>query len=284
LKAIESGDSDLIYMVLFWYQSKFNNVSDFMKKISKNTVALNLMLQYYRQKNQTEEDDNTEFSNILNQENLIMEQVISILNVANKQARVEQKLQMLDEARRLLSNDDKFNAGLLTDELKLVKMQINIDKNYKIQLNGKSLYETIGDLIKCNILDEADKLRKEFKIADSSELWWHLKAKNLAKGHLWEELEKFSKSKTKSVIGYEPFVNYCMDHNNVQEAKKYFPKVLPENKFKCLIKMKCLSDALDYAFQNKDENGINIVISKCDSTQRLIIDKAKSLKLELANK
>jgi hypothetical protein len=34
--------------------------------------------------------------------------------------------------------------------------------------------------------------------------WWHLKAKNLAKGNLWDELEKFSKSK-KSVIGYEVF-------------------------------------------------------------------------------
>ena len=44
-KAMESGDSDLIYMVLFWYQGKFNNFSDFMKHISKNTVALNLMLQ-----------------------------------------------------------------------------------------------------------------------------------------------------------------------------------------------------------------------------------------------
>jgi hypothetical protein len=32
--------------------------------------------------------------------------------------------------------------------------------------------------------------------------WWHLKAKNLSQGHLWDELEKFSKSK-KSVIGYE---------------------------------------------------------------------------------
>jgi hypothetical protein len=64
-----------------------------------------------------------------------------------------------------------------------------------------------------------------------------LKAKHLAKGQLWEELEKFSKSK-KSVIGYEPFVNYCMDMNNAQEAKKYFPKVAVENRLKCLIKMR----------------------------------------------
>lgn len=71
-------------MVLFWYQGKFNNVSDFMKHISKNPTALNLMLQYYRQKNITDQDSN-ELGDILNQENLILEQVMSILNVAQKQ-------------------------------------------------------------------------------------------------------------------------------------------------------------------------------------------------------
>ena len=103
-------------MVLFWYQSKFNNVSDFMKHISKNPTALNLMLQvslyiyiyciviepledlnvylknfkkYYRQKNVSADMDTSsssnELGNILNQENLIIEQVTSILRVAQKQ-------------------------------------------------------------------------------------------------------------------------------------------------------------------------------------------------------
>jgi hypothetical protein len=57
----------------------------------------------------------------------------------------------------------------LSDELKLMKIQINLDKNYKLTLTGKSLYETIGHLIKLNLLDEAEKIRKEFKISDTSE-------------------------------------------------------------------------------------------------------------------
>lgn len=71
-------------MVLFWYQKKFNNLSDFMKDISKKyPIAFNLMLQYYRQKSVDEE--NLEFNDILNQENLINEQACSIVNVALKQ-------------------------------------------------------------------------------------------------------------------------------------------------------------------------------------------------------
>jgi hypothetical protein len=57
----------------------------------------------------------------------------------------------------------------LSDELKLIKIQMNLDKNYKLSLTGKSLYETVGHLIKLNLLDEAEKIRKEFKISDTSE-------------------------------------------------------------------------------------------------------------------
>ncbi len=34
---------------------------------------------------------------------------------------------------------------------------------------GKTLYETLGDLLRLNLLDEAEKTRKEFKISDSTE-------------------------------------------------------------------------------------------------------------------
>ncbi len=57
----------------------------------------------------------------------------------------------------------------MSDELKLIKIQMNLDKNYKLSLTGKSLYETVGHLIKLNLLDEAEKIRKEFKISDTSE-------------------------------------------------------------------------------------------------------------------
>ena len=104
----------LVYMVLFWYQSKFNNLSDFMKDLSKKyPIAFNLMLQYYRQKNSSDEaSSSNELNSILNQENLVMEQVCSILRVMQKQERVDQKLQLLDEAKRLFGNDEKFNTSV----------------------------------------------------------------------------------------------------------------------------------------------------------------------------
>ncbi len=44
-----------------------------------------------------------------------------------------------------------------------------MDVNFKLSLSGKPLYETLGDLIRLSLLDEAEKMRKEFKISDTSE-------------------------------------------------------------------------------------------------------------------
>ena len=64
------------------------------------------------------------------------------------------------------------------------------------------MYDTMGELIRCSFSKEAEEMRKEFKISDTDKSWWFVKIKALSEGNLWEELEKFSKSK-KSPIGYE---------------------------------------------------------------------------------
>jgi hypothetical protein len=38
---------------------------------------------------------------------------------------------------------------------------------------------------------------------------------------------------------------------------------------------------LDLSFQTKDISGINIVISRCDASQRSVIEKAKTMRTEL---
>lgn len=72
-------------MVLFWYKNKFNNLSDFMKDISKKYPnAFNLMLQYLRQQSVNKENFD-ELNDIFNQENLITERVCSLITIALRQ-------------------------------------------------------------------------------------------------------------------------------------------------------------------------------------------------------
>jgi hypothetical protein len=61
---------------------------------------------------------------------------------------------------------------LITDEIKLIKKQNELDKSYRLQLTGKSMYDTIGDLIKKGLFKEAEELRKDFKISDSDKRYF----------------------------------------------------------------------------------------------------------------
>ena len=62
-----------------------------------------------------------------------------------------------------------FYIKLITDEIELIKIQVKLEKTFRMPLIGKSLYETIGELIKRGVPDQAEKMRKDFKISDSSE-------------------------------------------------------------------------------------------------------------------
>ena len=55
---------------------------------------------------------------------------------------------------------------LISEEIKLLKKQADYEKAYRLQLKGKSMYDTLGELIKASFNKEAEELRKEFKISD----------------------------------------------------------------------------------------------------------------------
>lgn len=96
-----------------------------------------------------------------------------------------------------------------------------------------SVYDTLKRLLQVGDIKMADKIRSEYKIPERR-FWW-AKIQVLAETFQWDELEKFSKSK-KSPIGYEPFVEVCLNHQNVDEAKKYIPKCRDERKISWYIR------------------------------------------------
>ncbi|KAM7314366.1 putative vacuolar protein-sorting protein [Ixodes scapularis] len=112
--------------------------------------------------------------------------------------------------------------------------------------------------------------------------WW-LKLSVLAEGNQWIELEKFSKSK-KSPIGYEPFIDICLKYDNKYEAMKYLAKAKEENKVKYFVKLGNLDEAAKFAFEQKDENALNFILSKCTAANRAISEKISTMKQQLGGK
>lgn len=124
-----------------------------------------------------------------------------------------------------------LESELCEEARKLLKQQKTFSEKYATvrsgTFNGLSLYDTLKRLLQVGDIKQAEKLRSEFKIPDRH-FWW-VRIQVLSENFQWEELEKFSKIK-KSPIGYEAFVEVCLNQQKVEEAKKYIPKCKDERK------------------------------------------------------
>lgn len=129
-----------------------------------------------------------------------------------------------------------LEAELCDDARKLLKQQQALSDKYSSQTTqfyGLSVHDTIKQLLNIGDIKQADKMKSEYKVQDRR--YWWIRIQVYADHFQWDELEKFSKSK-KSPIGYEPFVEVCLKHNNINEAKKYLSKCSSNKKIKWFIR------------------------------------------------
>uniref|UniRef100_A0A6B0VFB1 Vacuolar protein sorting-associated protein 16 homolog n=1 Tax=Ixodes ricinus TaxID=34613 RepID=A0A6B0VFB1_IXORI len=196
--------------------------------------------------------------------------------------RVEQRLALLQAAAtkyRQAKND--FCATQTEDQLRLMKHQLKYEGRFNDKFDGLSVQQTMRRLMEIKEMKLAEDLCKEFKVPEKR-FWW-LKLSVLAEGNQWIELEKFSKSK-KSPIGYEPFIDICLKYDNKYEAMKYLAKAKEENKVKYFVKLGNLDEAAKFAFEQKDENALNFILSKCTAANRAISEKISTMKQQLGGK
>ncbi|CAN7980220.1 unnamed protein product [Ixodes pacificus] len=274
VKAIDSGDTDLIYTVML--KLKEMKSSDFDLTIRQYPVALALYLKLCKewdlQKLEALYDVGDNFTGVA--ECKIME--------SYRTPRVEQRLALLQAAAtkyRQAKND--FCATQTEDQLRLMKHQLKYEGRFNDKFDGLSVQQTMRRLMEIKEMKLAEDLCKEFKVPEKR-FWW-LKLSVLAEGNQWIELEKFSKSK-KSPIGYEPFIDICLKYDNKYEAMKYLAKAKEENKVKYFVKLGNLDEAAKFAFEQKDENALNFILSKCTAANRAISEKISTMKQQLGGK
>lgn len=275
LKAIDSGDTDLTYTVIRYLKTTLSK-GDFHMNIRQFPVAHNLYLKLCKEQDLELLRENYCQESDFNSEGhcFVMESYMT-----NK---IERKMSSLQEALtsyRKAKND--FAAQATEEQLKLMKYQIKFEEKFPQSYRGLSLHQTMKQLLIQREYKLVEELRKEFKVPDRR-FWW-LQITVLADGGDWLELEKFSKSK-KSPIGYEPFVDVCVKHDNIYEAKKYLSKVKDENKIKYYMKAGLMEDAAKAAFEKKDLAALNQIQSMCGIMDRTLSDKITLMKSQLSAK
>ncbi|EHB04285.1 Vacuolar protein sorting-associated protein 16-like protein [Heterocephalus glaber] len=254
-KAIESGDTDLVFTVLLHLKNELNR-GDFFMTLRNQPMALSLYRQFCKhQELETLKD-------LYNQDDNHQELGSFHLRASYAaEERIEGRVAALQiAADAFYKAKNEFAAKATEDQMRLLRLQRRLEDELGGQFLDLSLHDTVTTLIVGGHNKRAEQLSRDFRIPDKR-LWW-LKLTALADLEDWEELEKFSKSK-KSPIGYLPFVEICMKQHNKYEAKKYASRVGPEQKVKALLLVGDVAQAADVAIEHRSEAELSLVLSHC---------------------
>ncbi|KAI8327280.1 Vps16, C-terminal region-domain-containing protein [Choanephora cucurbitarum] len=236
IKAIESGDTDLVYLVIFHLKRKLP-LGDFFRMINNKPMACNLLEVYCKEQNiELLRDFYYQDDRSIDGANIRLIEGFSEMDIT-------ERIKKLKEAGKYIAVDEA---------VRLLQFQLQLEKDTQQSFTGLSTSETI---YKCTVLgqhNKASKIKTDFKIPDKR-FWW-VKLRALVEVRDWENLEKLAKTK-KSPIGYEPFVEECIRARQYQEASKYI--------LKCDPPIGAFKEAGEQAYLNKDVEALREVRAKC---------------------
>ncbi|KAK3801136.1 hypothetical protein RRG08_029395 [Elysia crispata] len=272
-KAIDSGDTDLVYTVLLHLRDKKQNSGDFFMMIRTMPIACSLYIQYSRQQNlKLVEDLYYQEDNSLEEGNC---KILRSYTVDH----IEERAKILEEATNCFHRCKNEFAVKQTDEqVKLMRIQRRLEDDSGRSYADLSLQATLHQLILEGNATWVEKLRKDFKVPEKR--FWILKINALAYGEDWVELEKFSRSK-KPPVGIDVFVNGCMKYGNRLEAMKYLSRVSPDQKVRCLVKVGLYKEAAEAAIEMKNEDDFSYVLSRLGSADRQVAEQVRAMRGQL---
>lgn len=193
-KAVESGNTDLVYTVILYFQKNMP-LANFEMSIKHCPLAMSLYIKYCQNHNREALLD------IYVMHDDFHAQALWYIKESYNPRNVQTREALLKNAQEKFKMGRFDSNALLTEEqVKLMKHQRSLEDTLREQIVGKSVHDTVKMLLLLNEVKLAENLRSEYKIADRR--YWWLRIQCLGEKGLWSELEKFSKGK-KSPIGYE---------------------------------------------------------------------------------
>ncbi|KAJ9598585.1 hypothetical protein L9F63_010714 [Diploptera punctata] len=275
VKAIESGDTDLVYTVLLHLRENMP-LGEFQMAVRNYPVAQALYLKYCRDHNrETLRDIYVQEDDFNAQAAFFIQESYDPKNTMSKEASLSAAQESYKKGR------NEFSASLCEEQLKLLRYQKTLEEKFHREFVGRSLHDTVYFLLLLHEVKLADKLRTEYRVTDRR--YWWLRIQSLAELGDWIELEKFSKSK-KSPIGMEPFVDVALKYESKYEAQKYLPKVRDELKVKYYVKAGLYEDAAKIAFEQKDLQALMFVQARSAPADRTLSEKICLLVSQLSSK
>jgi len=215
-KAVNSGDTDLVYHVLLNLYNRLP-LGSFFRLIEDGGAALapaSRLLQVYAREQNREMLRDFYYS-----DDRRVESAVLSLEEATKIPDPTARIAAIKSAQKFFSEDKErlFEAKMMDESIRLLTYQQQLEKEADGKLNffGLSVNETITTCLMNGMSRKADKVKTDYKVPDKR--FWYLKLYALTKARDFEGLDNFAKSK-KSPIGYEPFVHHLVENGHRKEA------------------------------------------------------------------
>ena len=207
-KAIESGDTDLVFFVLLQLKQKLP-LSSFFRVINNRPVAAALVESSARAQDQDflkdlfyQDDRRIDGANLLIDESL-------------QQKGTDLMFEKLKSAQKLLqdSKDTGSEVKALDEALRLMKLQRVLERDLPDTFASLSVNQTILKLTRLGYGSRAKKVQSDFKIPEKT--YWWLRLRGLVAKRDWAELEDIGKGHRKSPIGWEVCPHYFPQPQNI---------------------------------------------------------------------
>lgn len=280
-KAIESGDTDFIYLVLLHMRSSPDmNLAKFLMIFQEKELepAYHLFVQYCKERPERSQDLQFLYEQESNANALAEFHLMEGIKSDDFNGRLSQ----LRSAAEKFKLQNEPHARFTEDQIKLMRFQKKIEDELQKPFLDQSLQETMYSLTTMGQHKYVEQLRKDFKVPDRRFCW--MKVTALAEAEDWSELERFANNKISAKFGGEQFIDVCLQHNNKNEGKKYLQKVSKPNKVKYCLKVDQLEMAADLAAAAKNPDDLFLVMQHCGPGDAALVEKIRLLRAQLLDK
>jgi hypothetical protein len=165
-KAIESGDSDLMYYVILQLKKKLP-LASFFRVISTRPVATALV------ESSAQSDDVELLKDLYYQDDRRIDGASVFVKEALKQPDLKTTCDKLALATNLLSDSKEtaFELKGIQEANSLLRIQEAFNRDLADNFTGLSVNETMFKLIKLGYADRAAKMQNQFKVPEKT-AWW----------------------------------------------------------------------------------------------------------------
>lgn len=282
-KAINSEDTDLIYLVLIHLERSRPDIENFFRLTSLHPEASNLLKQYYKNK-----QDRSLLNKLLTHNKQHLEAGISLVQTAFQNGPSKAQVQLVREAAGLFAQDRSlaFLKGTTDEQVELMETIKALEVRTAgagLFHQGMSLSEVLSRLVELSGDQPSDgqlwerefaRVAKKFKASDK--MLWFIRISVLSRRGQWAALSALANSASatnRNPVGYKPFAEAALRHRQPHsEVEKYIDKcAAAEERFDLYVEISSWRKAFDCAKSLRDVARITEVLANC---RDLALEKA----------